>query len=219
MKNYKIILRNVGFVLIIVGLIDIGVMIYCVANGKYYSSSFNIFAVIGGGFLIKGNLKAARIIAQFAAFFLAGFAGVLAIVPIILPFDLILTYFKIEPASSSFVAIVFLVIMAMLMWTYSKLTSAPISAAMDNAKVNYTSFWRKPVRGFLFGGCLAVLFFPLVLFLMNGQAANEAKRRAVVQVGPTYKIAVTSIKIYGKHVDAIVTAYNDKEIRDIKIQW
>jgi hypothetical protein len=53
------ILRKTGGVLLAVGLIDIAVMIYCIANQISYSSSFNIFAVVAGVFLLLGNLRAA----------------------------------------------------------------------------------------------------------------------------------------------------------------
>lgn len=46
------VLVRTGKVLITVGVIDIGVMIYCIANEISYSSSFNIFAVIAGFFLM-----------------------------------------------------------------------------------------------------------------------------------------------------------------------
>jgi hypothetical protein len=45
------IMRRVGKVLIVVGLIDIGFMVYCIANRMGYSSSLNIFALAGGIFL------------------------------------------------------------------------------------------------------------------------------------------------------------------------
>lgn len=223
MKNYKIILRNVGLVLGIVGLLDIGVMIYCIANQISYSSSFNVFAVIAGVFLIKGNLKAARIIAQFAAFFLAGFAVVLVVAPFIVPFDLIQTYFTLEPAFAAFASILIAVFLAMLVWVYRELTSPPVLTALDEAKIDYTSFWRKPVRGFLFGGCLVILLFVLLSLLMSGETADQVKQRAAVQVGPTYKLFVNSISMSansnGKYVNAAVTAYNDKEIKNITIEW
>jgi hypothetical protein len=56
------ILKCVGGVLLIVGLVDIAVMIYCIANRISYSSSFNIFAVVAGIFLLRGNLRAASLV-------------------------------------------------------------------------------------------------------------------------------------------------------------
>ena len=65
-------LKRVGTVLVAVGLLDIGVMVYCVMNGISYTSSFNIAAVIGGIFLRRGSLRAASIVAWLAVLFLTG---------------------------------------------------------------------------------------------------------------------------------------------------
>jgi hypothetical protein len=49
------ILHRVGLALFAFGLLDIAVMIYCLANAVSYSSSFNIFAVISGIYLWRGH--------------------------------------------------------------------------------------------------------------------------------------------------------------------
>ena len=49
------ILHHVGLALFAFGLLDIGVMIYCLANDISFSSSFNIFAVISGIYLWRGH--------------------------------------------------------------------------------------------------------------------------------------------------------------------
>jgi hypothetical protein len=47
-EEARIILRRVGLALIVFGMLDIAVMIYCIANAVSYSSSFNVFAVLAG---------------------------------------------------------------------------------------------------------------------------------------------------------------------------
>ena len=223
MKDYLAILRRVGWVLIVVGLIDIGFLVYCITNQISYSSSFNIFAVIAGIFLLKGSLKAARIISFFMAFFIAGFAGVLIFMPFFFPIDLLITYFKLEPAFSFSVTIFVPIFIAPIVWIYWELTSLPVRKAMDGSEVNYTSFWRNPTRGFWVGGCLALLLFILLSFLMGGATADQAKQRAAAQVGQGYKFHVKSMNMStgtgGKHVHAVVIAYNDTEIKDVVVEW
>jgi hypothetical protein len=51
-------LKKAGLVLVIVGLMDIGLMIYAIASRVSYSSSLNVFAVVAGAFLLRGNLRA-----------------------------------------------------------------------------------------------------------------------------------------------------------------
>jgi len=158
------------------------------------------------------------------AFFIAGFAGVLIFMPFFFPIDLLITYFKLEPAFSFSVTIFVPIFIALLIvWIYRELTSQPVRKAMDEVGVNYTSFWHKPTRGFWVGGCLALLLFVLLSFLMGGATADQAKQRAAAQVGQGYKFHVKSMNMStgtgGKHVRAVVIAYNDTEIKDIVVEW
>ena len=75
MNEHLPILKRVGKVLIIIGLVDIAVMIYCIANSISYSSSFNIFAVIAGVFLYRGSLRTAVITTWLSSIFIVMLAG------------------------------------------------------------------------------------------------------------------------------------------------
>ncbi len=77
MHDYRSSLRVVGVTLIVVGILDIGWMIWCVAHRQSYSSRFNIFAVIAGILLIRGGLRTANVVAFFSAFMLSSLVGVL----------------------------------------------------------------------------------------------------------------------------------------------
>jgi hypothetical protein len=99
MDDYRPSLRIVGIVLIVVGFLDIGWMIYCITNGMSYHSSFNIFAVIAGILLIRGGLRTASVVAFFSALMLSSFIGMLLVFPLIEPFDLMLDSLRIYPAS------------------------------------------------------------------------------------------------------------------------
>jgi hypothetical protein len=78
-------LRRVGKALIVVGLLDIGLMLYCILRGLSYHSSFNIFAVIAGIFLVRGSLRAAGIVLWFAAFMLTALGCLVVAWPVIVP--------------------------------------------------------------------------------------------------------------------------------------
>ena len=66
-ETYLTTLARVGLVLVVIGVIDIAVMIYCIVNGIRYSSSFNIFAVVLGVMLVRGNLRAASVVSFFGS--------------------------------------------------------------------------------------------------------------------------------------------------------
>jgi hypothetical protein len=86
--EYTGILKRVGTVLVVVGLLDVGVMVYCILNKVPYGSSFNIFAVIAGVLLIRGGgLRTASNIRLFSAFLPASFVTVLVAWPFMQPLD------------------------------------------------------------------------------------------------------------------------------------
>ena len=223
MKDHLAILRRVGWVFVILGLIDIGFMVYCIVNKTSYSSSLNIFAIIAGVFLLKGSLKVARLISWFIALIIAASIGNLVSMPFIYPVDLLLTYIRLEPISCIIGVVSFLAIMVVAVWGYHEITSVPVRAAMDESGVNCTSFWWKPARGFWVGGCLALFLLIFLSLLMNGATATEVKKRAAVQLGEGYKFHIKSINMSsgssGKHVQAVVTAYNSEKIKDVVVDW
>jgi hypothetical protein len=223
MNDCHRILKRAGWVLVIVGLADIGYMIYCIANSRSYQSSFNIFAVIAGIFLLKGSLKAARIISLLTAFMIACFLGIMLLMPLLFPFDLLLAYIKLKPVSIGLESLVDIVILLLLIWIYRSLTSSSVRTAMDESQINYISFWRRPKIGFWIGGSGVVLMFIFLFLLMGGETADKAKEKAAVQTGPGYKFYVNNLNIssssHGKQVHALVTAYNHDEIKELVIEW
>lgn len=168
MKGYQYILRRVGLVFIIGGILDMGFMIYCAANKLGYSSSLNIYAVVAGVFLLKGNLKAARIISWFISISIGGYIVRIVIAPFLHPEDSLLTYFKLETISHIIAIILIFASIVLRLWGYRKITSVQVqkAMAMDESRVDNIEFLKKPIYGFLIGGCLAV-FVAIFLFLVK----------------------------------------------------
>jgi len=222
LEDYRTHLRTVGSMLIIVGLIDMAYMLYCIVQHVSYSSSFNIFAIIAGIFLVCGNLKSARIIAKLIAMLIALLFGFLATVPFLFSVDLLRAYAHLAPDRIAMLILPW-TIEILLIVLYNKLTAPPVLAAMDEAKINYQSFWRSPASGFWIGGIGAVLIAAMVIKLTTGTTADLAKQRVTTQLGDGYKLHVTSLHISAgldvKHIHAVVTAWNQKEIKDIAVDW
>src|SRR5947199_285208 len=129
MNDHRRVLRRVGFVLIAIGVADIGFMIYCIATERSYSSSVNVFAVAAGVFLIRGSLRAVRIVTCISAFLLSALGGALLVVPFVQPMDLWLTELRLDPvafAMNSLFAILFLILVA---WVYWRLRSPEVLRA------------------------------------------------------------------------------------------
>jgi hypothetical protein len=216
---YRGILKRAGFVLVTVGLIDIGWMIYCIANGISYLSSLNIFAVIAGILLIRGGLKTAGIVRWLALFFVSAFVSVAVVFPLLQPIGLTLAEIRFNTVgvlTSVFFAVV---IIAALYWVARELGREPILVAREGAGLKRGSS-RVPIScgiGAVVVGSVALLVF------LGGDSADRAKREAAQQVGSGFALHVTSLMINesGRHkrVSAVVAAWNDKEVRDIPVHW
>ena len=207
--------RKAGIALLITGVIDIGVMAYCIANKMSYSSSFNIFAVIAGILLIKGGVKTARAVRWFSVFLVVAFIGLLLVTPFTTPFGLLLTQLKLNALSIVGSLGFGLGLIAVLIWVHLQL-STPESLNLL-AQAGYKI--GKPKSAYIAGSVLLVLAVGLSAGLLNGESAAKAKALAQEQLGPEFQYHVSSMSTSGNSGRASVTAYTDKEIRSVQVQW
>ncbi len=211
MENYRRILNRVGTVLILVGTVDIGYMFYCIANKISYGSSFNIFAVVGGIFLVRGSLRVTRVVTVFSAFYSAGFLGLLLIFPIIQPFDLWRAQFKLGPIQTSLLVLFSILIVVFCFWVYFQLTARAVMEARDAVGLGN----RPPRWGFYLGAAFVLTLAVIIWPMLHGESAQTAITRAREQLGQEYQYHVS--RISGS--SATVIAYNDNEIRTIDVNW
>ncbi|MCZ6550857.1 MAG: tetratricopeptide repeat protein [Candidatus Methylomirabilales bacterium] len=221
--EHQAILKLVGVVLIGVGLMDVGYMFYSIYAGKTYASIFSIIAIIAGAFLLNGSLRAARIVATSAAFFVAGLSGVIIALPILLPVDLILTYLKFAPLSDVLLATPFLLAYGLSVWVYHNLTSQPVKAGMDEAGMNYKSFWKSPALGLKIGAVFIVILIVSLVFFLKGEKADRAVEEARKKMGSRYKYQVVSMRTSSSKeatmVQAEIIAYDATSIRYVDVAW
>jgi len=212
-------LKRVGAVLLAVGVLDIAYLIYCVATGINYSSSFNIFAVIAGALLVRGSLRAASAVRWFGTFMLAAIAATALAWPLIQPLDLTITQVRLAPlqalASLGFLA--FLV--ALLGWVCTRLGSAEILAARSAAGRKSRDLRIPAVAGV----GLVLAMAALIPLPLKGESGAKAKELAQQQLGDGYRYHVSSIRVStnsdGTFVASTVTAWNEREVKVVPLQW
>ena len=207
--------RKAGIVLLIIGIIDIGVMIYCIANKINYSSSFNIFAVFAGVLLMKGGVKTARIVRWFSAFFVIAFIGMILLFPITTPIQLLATQIKLNPMGMLGSYAFSLVFIGVLIWVYRQL-STPGALA----KIGQAGYKTGKPKSALYAA-IGIMIFGGVMFafLFNSESAEKAKALAKEQLGPAYEYHISSMHTSGDKGMAVVTAYNSNEIKNVKVKW
>jgi hypothetical protein len=216
---YLTILRRVGVVLIVVGVIDVGLMIYCIVHRVGYASSFNVFAIIAGIFLMRGSLRAASLIARFAAFMLTGFIGLVFVWPVFLPPGLALAELRIYPLRFLAFSALFTAVLGLLFWVVRQLRRGAVLEAIARS-ARKTPSLRGPI---LVGAALAVIIASITGLSLRSGSAKRAEQIAAGQVGNGYSFHVTSMRAVwtskGKAISAVVTAWNDHEIREIQVNW
>ena len=144
-QQHRPILARVGEVLLIVGVLDIGVMIYCIMNGISYASSFNIFAVGFGILLIRGSLWAASVVRFFSALFVACGISLIAVFPFLQPIRLTLAE---AHHISPFPFVLSLFFLALSFWTARELNGEPVLAAFQASGKSVSPLLVPVVLGF-----------------------------------------------------------------------
>lgn len=214
--DHREILKRVGTVLIVVGLIDIGFMVYCIVNGRSYSSSLNIFAVIAGVFLWRGSIRAARLVARYAAFGLAGGLGVcLFLMPFMRPVGLWAAEFGLSPVATVLSVVMVAMLLSLLAWTYRELRAPAVIAALAAAGEDS----RAPKRYFVMGAAIPLLLAVVFHFTLSGALGAKAIELARAKYGDTYQYNPTSISQAGNHTQVTLDAYNTHEIRLVTVGW
>jgi len=212
------ILKRTGIILIIIGVLDIVYMIWCMMNGRSYSSSFNIFAVIGGVFLVRGSLKAARWISMFLSFTLSACLCGAVTVPFMFPLGYWSAVFR-NGVGATLSVLFAIGMLVLLYWLRRELQNPEVVRAQVEAGVPCA----KTVQPILAGIGLMMAIVVFLTLLLRGETAREATQRAEQQLGGTYHYVVTSLYIQSnmkeKSVLAVVDAYNDSELKSVQIRW
>ena len=211
----RMILRRVGLALIVFGLLDIGVMVYCIANGVNYSSSFNVFAVLAGIYVRHGHPWWVKWTTRAAGFYAAAFCAMLLIGPFLFPRDLGALEFRLHPVGVIAGAIASIGVIAFLIWVYRELRRAPVLSIYRPQGYSPGPSWGAPVCG----ATLALVVGVLFASLMHGDAEQRAIMLATAKMGPGYHYFVTSISYADDRGNAEVLAYDDRAVRTVKVEW
>tara|TARA_B100000959_G_scaffold81475_1_gene86770 strand:+ start:1254 stop:1913 length:660 start_codon:yes stop_codon:yes gene_type:complete len=211
--------QKVGIALLVIGIMDIGYMIYSIFNGFSYTSSFNIFAVVAGIFLIRGNLIAALITRFFVTFFAALVFGIVILYFYLTPIDLIMVQIKLQSTSILSFALILSCVIAILIWMCIQFsTSESIQAFIGGG---YKSTVPKLISfsAVAAGTLLMILIGVFFNFFYSSEVITKAVKSAQDQYGNNYQYHVTSFNIENDYGIATVIAYNNEAIKVIEVEW
>lgn len=216
---YRPILQRTGMVLLVVGVIDIGVMFYCIANDIGYASSLNVFAAVAGIFMMRGSLRTASNVHGFAAMLLMALMASLLALPFFQPLDLTMTYVRLNPFTALTAVLFALAFAGLAGWVTRELGRPVVQEAIAAAGVKQ----RRIGYNALIGLVIVVLGVVFVTAMHTGESATRARDMAQKQLGPGYHYHVTSLSMTGDgsrtNVSAQVTAWKHDEIRTVPVSW
>lgn len=147
----EVTLRRVGWSLIAVGLIDIALLVYSIANHLAFGSGFGVFAVIAGIFLLRQSMRTASIVTFISAFFLPPAIAGTVLNPLV----------GTVPIATELILVA---LIGYTFWVYRSLTSLVVMEARRSAGVSA----RTPRLAFISGITMAVGWaFVVVLALLG----------------------------------------------------
>ena len=217
MNNYRSILKRVGIVLIALGIIDLVYFFHVrPAAGQSYSSSSIILTIVGVMFL-RGYLRAVPFVIGATALLLSYFVGSLLVLPL-QPAALWATQWELEPVNLSLWLLHKIVAIAACLWVYVQLQMESVRRAtlkFDRQADRLTH----PKMLFIFGFAFILLVAGFMEFTRRSETGIQALETAQTQYGKDYKYYLTGIRWQGSQVKANLTAYNDREIKPVKVEW
>jgi amino acid transporter len=194
-------------------------MIYCIIHKISYSSSLNLFAIAAGILLIRGSLRTASYVRWLSVFFVSGIGAALLAWPAIQPLDLTLTELRLNTAPAVVGVCATLLVAAVSYWVGRQLGDEQIRKATQAARVTPRDVRWAAATGI----CLVICLTIVMHFILGGETAQRMMSIAEKEVGPGYELHVKSVRFsqHGgeKSVAGVVTAWNDREVRQIPVHW
>jgi len=215
------VLKKTGIVLIAVGFLDIGLMIYSTLTRTSYSSSLNVFAVIAGIFLVRGSLGAAALVRWFALFFASALLSMILVWPLVQPMGLTVTQAQLDPAAFGVATIFFAFALALFVWLARELSSEPVLEAQRQTGKRQAG-WRSllPIGTGLALACLLAIVSFLV---QHSDSGTRAVREVRAKLGDGYKYHVASLNFHSSagetRVSGVVTAWKIGAIHNVAFGW
>jgi hypothetical protein len=216
MDDYRRVLKRVGFVLLAVGVVGIGYLIYCILNVRSYSSGLHIFAVIVALFLIRGGLRTARVVTWFSALMLTSMIGtMLFVAPFQKPLQLRAIEFHLDTGAVVTPVAYGIAAIALLAWVYRQLRSPAVVSARREAG----QAAEPPKLAFALGALSVAALGISLSFMLNSDAGAKAIALAKARHGASYEYQVTAMRWSGNRVSANLTAYNESETKAVRVEW
>jgi hypothetical protein len=213
------ILRRVGALLIVIGLLDIATRIYFISGGALFVQFGAIFMVLAGVLLYRGGMRTASLVRWLAWTGLPALVFITIILLAIQPLDLTLTLLRLHPVTMLTSAALAIGYGVLLYWLARQLGRAPILAARIAAQ--------RPLRDmripFALGVAAAIGSGALTVNLLGGARAGRAEAMVAEKLGAGYRYHVNALNVISSRsvtvVNASVVAWNPQTVVNVPVHW
>jgi hypothetical protein len=216
---YSGVLKRVGAVLLVIGIIDGAVTIARPGAAGPYPAALDGVAIIAGLSLVWGSPRAALWVRMLAVFILAGGAVLAIAAPLFQPLSLTVTEIRLDPAYYAITAASLMFVLCVTLWVNFELGRPTVQDAIASARIRR---WDMVIPAQAGGGVVAL--GGLLLWLaLHGQSADVATSLALQQLGPDYRYHLSWISSsnngHGTTITGVVTAWNATEIKKVLLHW
>ena len=212
-------LRRVGAVMLAVGLLGLAALGLGPVPGLAYAAGLGLACVAAGAWLLRGSPRAAMWVRWCAVLLLAAGLSLLFFLPLTQPFSLTFAQLRIGQGPSLSLLTGVLLLLALLAWIVWQLGRAPAHTACGAAVLKPRDM-RIPAA---LGVGLVIALGGFLVTMRVGASAQQARALAEQAVGEGYRFHITWLSRVrtgtATQVTAVVTAWNDSEVRRIPVQW
>ena len=213
------ILRRVGVVLLLGGVVDVMLLADHVAMPLGHQAGWWLPGMLAGVFLVLGSLRTAAIVRQVGGFCAAATATGIVTLPLTQPVGLMAARIRQDPFPVGGGIATWMIALVALAWIVDQLNHEDVRSAMTAAGMR-----RRGLGIAMSTGCAVTLVIVgLTMRFTNSAAAAHARMIAESHAGPTYSYFVRFLMVNWsggiQHGRAVVYGWNDRELMQVTVEW
>jgi hypothetical protein len=222
--DIRAVLMPVSLLLMAVGFIDGGLILYSAWAGQAYTSNAYVFALGGAIFLAKGSLFTVRIAMVAAGFFLTAILGSAVGSALMMPGPLVGAWLTHAPADVAMSALRTGALALMMAWILKRLIHPVVLQALVNDGMKLVDYWKRPVAGFMLGFLVPLASNTSFAAMQNSGLGQQAIAEARKLAQPGEELYLRNVQPVSSsdsftRVEAQVVAYNPQGLRKLTVAW
>lgn len=213
---YNDIVRRVGTVVLLLGLLDLGNTIVQMIRGQTQLSLLFAFLFVAGVLIWRGRPSSVRVLSIVV--------GVGLVLILLLPtllfatqngLDLAVLQVRVDPLGKTLEFVQWALFLSVTVWIFIQLSKKEVRTHLADAGKATPDVY----AGFVVGVVIVVVLLTVTSVALGGEDARKAIQLASEKVASGQKFSVTSISTTNGHVVANVVAFDENSMQNVKVEW